>query len=80
MQKAVKPVILSVELEQANEGHPVYERQWGWIPGQPHSAVLFKFVQDDLILMGDPAVGREPWTVKDLKLLWHGQGLRLVKP
>lgn len=78
-EKAVGPIILSVELEQGAEVHPIYETRWGWVPGQPHSAVLFKFIRDDYITMGDPAVGREPWTVQDMNVLWHGQGFRLVK-
>ncbi len=78
-EKATEPIILSVELEKGADVRPIYEEKWGWIPGQPHSAVMFKYIRDNLISMGDPAVGREPWTRQDLKVLWHGQGFRLVK-
>jgi hypothetical protein len=30
-------------------------------------------------LLGDPSVGREQWSLRDLEVLWHGTGLRLVR-
>jgi len=28
--------------------------------------------------IGDPAVGRETWRLEDLRVLWHGEGMRLT--
>jgi hypothetical protein len=74
------PVILSVELKDDRGANAVYVRECGWIPGQPHSVVLMGFLESDrnVVVIGDPATGREIWTRKDLSVLWHGQGIRLV--
>lgn len=73
------PMILAVELvSDANvSGMNLEDR--GWIPGQPHSSILLKFLRDDRILVGDPAVGIEEWSSADLIVLWHGRGIRIVK-
>ena len=45
-----------------------------------HTVVFFGFAEDgQKIEIGDPAVGREHWSARDLHVLWHGEGLRLVK-
>ena len=58
---------------------PRYEREWGWMPGYMHSIVLFGFEPQEMIEVGDPAMGRERWSVSSLHTLWRGQGLRLVR-
>jgi predicted double-glycine peptidase len=71
------PVLLSVELRDGRlEQHM---QTWGWIPGVPHTVVLLGFVGDDKVLVADPAIGREVWFIDDLRLLWHGEGARLVR-
>ncbi len=74
------PVLLTVALP-SRAGHidPRYQRDWGWSPGCSHSVVLFGFLPDGKLEVADPAVGREQWFDADLDVLWHGQGLRLVK-
>jgi len=75
------PVLLNVWLPRGvTNVDPRYERDWGWTPGRSHSVVLFGFLPDGKIDVGDPGVGREQWFTAALKVLWHGQGLRLVKP
>jgi hypothetical protein len=74
------PVLLNVGLPRRAEGiDPRYQRDWGWLPGFKHSVVLFGFLPDGKIEVGDPAVGREQWFEVALDALWHGQGLRLVR-
>ena len=58
---------------------PRYVRDWGWEVGRPHAVILFRFLPDDLVEMGDPSIGREKWHVKSLRVLWRGDGMRLVR-
>lgn len=73
------PVLLNVELEKNAAADPRYHEDWGWVPGQPHSVVLFHFWDNERVEIGDPSVGREEWTYDDLAVLWHGQGIQLVQ-
>jgi hypothetical protein len=43
--------------------------------------VFFRFDDDagGKVEMGDPAIGRENWSARDIGVLWHGEGLRLVR-
>lgn len=70
------PVLLAVELPFGVEDRR-FEEQWGWIPGMGHSAVALGRTARGGILIGDPAVGREEWTIADFEVLWHGAGLRV---
>ena len=49
-----------------------------WLPGQAHSVVYLGNLTDDLLIVGDPTVGRELWRRHELRTLWTGRGLRLV--
>ena len=73
------PVILSVRLDPGPGVDPRYERLWGWAPGVNHTVVFFGFRGDGKTDVGDPAVGREHWREEDVRVLWHGEGLRLVR-
>ena len=73
-----RPVVLSVRLDRGNGVDERYERLWGWTPGVNHTVVFFGFRDDGKTEVGDPAVGREHWRVKDVRVLWHGEGIRLV--
>jgi len=73
------PVILHVVLERGATSDKRYVRDWGWEVGRPHAVILFRFLPNDLVEMGDPSIGREPWHVDSLRVLWHGDGMRLVK-
>jgi len=77
-ERSRRPVLLHVRLEPGAEVDPRYARDWGWTPGQAHAVVLFRFLPDDLVEMGDPSVGREKWHVDSLRVLWRGDGMRLV--
>lgn len=73
------PVLLLVALPDSEDVDPRYERDWGWIPGVGHSVVVYGLVGDDRVAVGDPAVGRETWSIRDLEVLWTGDGLHLVE-
>lgn len=73
------PALLSVWLEVGADVDPRYIDPWGWTPGLPHSVVLVQFTEDDRIEMADPAVGREEWSMESMHVLWHGDGMRLLK-
>jgi hypothetical protein len=77
-ESAQFPVLLLVKLIPGQNVDPRYQQQWGWEPGQGHAVVVFSFdgQQAD---MGDPSLGREFWSRRDLEILWQGQGLRLVR-
>ena len=71
------PAILLVKLELGADVDPRYEQLWGWTPGLGHAAVYYGLAGTDHIMIGDPSVGREKWTVDDLRVLWQGEGVRL---
>ncbi|CAA9435839.1 MAG: hypothetical protein AVDCRST_MAG64-3815 [uncultured Phycisphaerae bacterium] len=71
--------ILTVRLDPVPGIDPRYEQLWGWTPGVQHTVVFFRFTPDGKVEMGDPSVGREHWSAKDLGVLWHGEGMRLVR-
>lgn len=74
------PVLINVGLPRNRAGiDPRYERDWGWVPGYLHSVVVFSFLPDEHVDIGDPAIGREQWHRDGVTTLWHGRGLRLVK-
>jgi hypothetical protein len=78
---AAGPVLLTVGLDRfpLRRVDPRYEEDWGWVPGLRHAVVLFRFLPEGRIEMGDPAEGRELWNVKALDDLWRGEGIRLVR-
>jgi hypothetical protein len=76
--RGMGPALLSVELEEGIVVDPRYESTWGWIPGVPHSVVVLGFPSPNHVLVADPATGREIWSLKDLSVLWHGVGVKLV--
>ena len=78
LRREARPVVLSVRLDPGPGVDPRYERLWGWAPGVKHTVVFFGFRADGKTDVGDPAVGREHWRLEDLRVLWHGDGIRLV--
>lgn len=74
------PAILSVGLTRDATGDRFYQTELGWRPGLRHSVVLLGFVTD-LVEIGEPTpdAGRERWTKGDLRELYLGQGMRLVR-
>ena len=74
------PAILTVGLRTGVSADPRYERDWGWLPGVRHAVVVFRFLPNGRVEIGDPAIGRETWPVETLRDLWYGEGLRLVQP
>jgi hypothetical protein len=78
LRKLDGPAVLNVRLDPAPGVDPRYDRLWGWTPGVSHTVVFFGFAPDGKVNIGDPAIGREQWLDGDLRVLWHGEGLRLV--
>lgn len=79
--RAMSPgaAILTVRLDRNPGIDPRYEQLWGWLPGVRHTVVLFEFTDDGKVEMGDPSIGRERWSANDLRVLWHGEAMRLVR-
>ena len=73
------PSILKVGLKRGASSDPIYEQQWGWSRGQPHTVVLFGFTPDNKVKIGDPSIGREYWARKHLEALWMKTGVKLMK-
>jgi hypothetical protein len=79
LRQLTGPAILTVRLEAGADVDPRYEQLWGWTPGVSHTVVFFGFTDDgEKVVIGDPGTGREHWSVRDLHVLWHGDGLRLA--
>lgn len=72
------PVLLAVKLPVGTPDRR-YAEKWGWIPGMGHSVVVLGSAGDDRIWVGDPSVGLERWSRHDLEVLWHGDGMRLLR-
>ncbi|PHQ32973.1 C39 family peptidase [Rhodopirellula bahusiensis] len=71
------PVLLAVKLPYGVDDRR-YADQWGWIPGMGHSVVALGLTSDgQRMLVGDPSVGLEQWSKDDLRVLWHGDGVRV---
>jgi hypothetical protein len=75
------PMILTVGIPHGAQVDPIYVERYSWTPGTLHSVVFYDFAPNDRVDMGDPSVetGREQWTTEDLRVLYRGTGLRLVK-
>jgi hypothetical protein len=70
------PVLLAVKLPFGVDDRR-YADQWGWIPGMGHSVVAMGRTADGRVIIGDPSVGLEAWSEDDLRVLWHGDGMRV---
>lgn len=78
LRNELGPVLLTVRLDRGADVDPRYEHHWGWTPGVRHTVVFYGFRPDGKTEVGDPSAGREHWRVRDLEVLWHGEGIRLV--
>jgi hypothetical protein len=73
------PVLLIVGLDKGGHADPRYEEDWGWTPGVRHAVIFYRFAEDELVEMGDPSVGREFWSVQNIRDLWKGYAIRLIE-
>lgn len=71
------PAILVARLPDDSQNRELRDT-CGWIPGQAHSVTYLGRLNADVLIVGDPAIGRELWRRTDLSALWTGRGLRLV--
>jgi len=72
------PIIITLRLDERAGLDPRYQRQWGWIPGQPHTVVLLA-IEGEKIRIAEPAAGPETWNIQSLHDLWTGEGVRIVR-
>lgn len=72
------PAILVARLPEDAEAGDAFQDASGWVPGQAHSVVFLRCLNDRLLEVGDPSFGRELWRRRDLDVLWTGRGIRLV--
>lgn len=70
-------LVLTVGLPRGADVDPIYEQQYSWTRGTMHTVLLFDFAANDRVDMADPDVGKEQWTVEDLRVLYRGRALRL---
>ena len=73
------PVILQAGIDKDYECDPRYESEFGWIPGQPHSVVMFGFAANGRAKIGDPSIGFEQWSDEDLETLFQGTAFYLYR-
>jgi hypothetical protein len=73
------PVIVAVGIPKSGHAPAIYSEEWGWTPGLMHSVLLYELVGDDRITVADPSIGDEQWSNEDLRILWRGPALYLVK-
>jgi hypothetical protein len=76
-----RPVLMNVGLpyELPDDLDPRYARDWGWRPGTRHTATAIQPLPNGYLFVADPAVGRERWSPDALRVLWHGEAVRLEK-
>jgi hypothetical protein len=77
-----QPLILSVGLPQdPSINQQAATSEWGWRPGIGHSVILLSKSPHGRVTIADPTpgIGREEWTADDLRLLFRGTAMRLVK-
>jgi len=72
------PVVIVVGLPPLG-ADPIYREKYGWSAGFRHSVVLFGVKADGGVDIGDPSIGRETWSQDDLRVLWRGEAIELVK-
>lgn len=77
------PVILSVGLPPRTNTNQTAAAtaEWGWKAGIGHSVTLLARTRSGRIVVADPApgVGREEWTEEDIRFLFRGTAMRLVR-
>lgn len=79
-QLAGEPMILRVGLPYDSTASLDFQQEMGWRPGAGHSIILLGFLPNGQVEIADPTpgIGRETWSVADLRTLWDGQVVRLV--
>lgn len=75
------PAILAAGIPRDARVARIYTERYGWAPGEWHSVLCFGPRPGGRVAMGDPTpgIGREDWTEEDLRTLWDGGGLRLIR-
>lgn len=73
------PAILVVGIPKGVEVDPIYTTDYGWGVGELHSVVFFGFAPQGPAEIGDPEIGMEFWSWKDLEILVRGRAVRLVR-
>ena len=51
---------------------PAYADEYGWLVDVSHAVVLFEWIDEQHVRVGDPSIGPEIWNIETLEDLWHG--------
>lgn len=75
------PMILSVGLPPKTKLTQQATAEWGWKQGIGHSVTVLARTRHGRMLVADPApgIGREEWTEEDVRFLFRGTAMRLVR-
>jgi hypothetical protein len=71
------PVFVNIGIERWDFQKRVWHARAWWHPGDKHAIVVFRFLPNDRIEVGDPSVGREVWNRRLFSTLWLGEGVYL---
>ena len=77
--KPPEPVLILLEREDDATGAPRRQSAWGLVRMLPEVVVFIGFADDEIVDVGDPAVGREQWNVRNIRKAWQGLAFRLVR-
>jgi hypothetical protein len=78
---SAQPIILSVGIESSARVNGAFELESGWKPGFRHSVLLLPGSPPNYIEIADPnpEIGRERWTADELRTLYRGPAMQLVR-
>ena len=75
--KPPEPVLILLEREDDFTNAPRRHSSWGLMRALPEVVVFFGF-EGEIVNVGDPAMGREQWNVRNIEKAWQGIAFRLV--
>lgn len=74
------PTIAFVGIPKDGRIPASFTEESGWMPGVRHSVVLLTKLPSEIFVVADPAATKfEFWTIDDLRYLWLGRGVRLMR-
>jgi hypothetical protein len=76
-----EPMLMDVGLLKNSQAPKIYRDEYGWQPGVLHSVIFYGFKSPDRVEIAEPTpgVGREEWSLADMRVLYRGRGFRLVR-
>jgi hypothetical protein len=81
LQASGRPLLIDVGLPHNLPADNLLVRDSGFLPGVPHSVVLWGAQGEPRLIVSDPtpAIGREEWNAGTLRYLYRGRAIRLVE-